>query len=89
MNGLDLVTDRIRSAPYDVLRTILKEARTKAGLEQSDVGALVGKEQSYISRIERGGHYVEIVEFFRLATALKLDPAAVVKQMYDVYEEAE
>ena len=52
----------------------LISARQKAGLKQSDLAEIVGKDQSYISNIERGQRRVDMLEFYILAKAMKVDP---------------
>jgi transcriptional regulator with XRE-family HTH domain len=52
----------------------LVAARRKSGLRQADLGALVGRDQSYISNIERGERRVDAIEFYKLAKAVQTDP---------------
>ncbi len=40
----------------------LKEARFEAGLKQADVAKVLGKPQSYVSKIERGERRVDVAE---------------------------
>ncbi len=62
---------------------VLVSARQDAGMLQADLAQCVGKDQSYISNIERYQRRVDIVEFYDLARAMNLDPlvlfASVVK----------
>jgi transcriptional regulator with XRE-family HTH domain len=50
-----------------LLRKLLKQARQEAKLNQSDAGALLGQDQSFISKIESGNRQVEFVEVEQLA----------------------
>lgn len=52
----------------------LISARLKAGLKQSELAEIVGKDQSYISNIERGQRRVDMLEFYILAKAMKANP---------------
>ncbi|WP_379553557.1 helix-turn-helix domain-containing protein [Qipengyuania sp. DGS5-3] len=54
---------------------VLIEARQKAGLRQADVAKKLGKNQSYVSNIERGQRRVDVVEFYVLAKAMNVDPS--------------
>ncbi len=63
-----LSTDRLSPA-YGRLREKLRAARIQAGLTQGQVGHLVGKPQSFISKIEsgeRGVGFIEIQVFARV-----------------------
>ena len=53
---------------------VLVEARRKAGLTQAELAARVGKDQTFISIIERGQRRVDVLEFVVLARALEVSP---------------
>lgn len=55
----------------------LISARLEAGLRQSELAEIVGKDQSYISNIERGQRRVDMLEFYILARAMNKDPVRV------------
>lgn len=61
------------------------EARSKAGLTQTELAERVGKNQKFISLIERSQRRVDVLEFYVLAKALGADPvklyAEVVKRL--------
>lgn len=57
----------------------LRQVRTELGLFQEELGKRVGKDQTYISNIERGQRRVDIWEFYRLALAMGFEP-------HDLYE---
>lgn len=61
----------------------LTEARHNAGVLQADLAARVGKDQSYISNIERCQRRVDLVEFYDLAVALDVDPVSLFKDVAD------
>ena len=52
----------------------LVEARRKSGLTQAQLAAKVGKDQTYVSIIERSQRRVDVLEFYALATAMGADP---------------
>lgn len=52
----------------------LVEARRKSGLTQAQLAAKVGKDQTYISIIERSQRRVDVLEFYALASAMGVDP---------------
>lgn len=49
----------------------LKKARTEAGLDQKKVAELLGKTQSYISKIESGQRKIDIVQLKEFAKIYK------------------
>ncbi len=56
-----LSTSRLGPA-YGRLRERLKAARIEAGLTQAQVAHLVGRPQSFISKLEVGGQGVDFIE---------------------------
>jgi transcriptional regulator with XRE-family HTH domain len=59
----------------------LVEARRRAGLTQTELAQRVGKDQSFISLIERSQRRVDTLEFYALARALNVDPVALFKEV--------
>ena len=57
------------------LVAVLTEARRDSGLTQVQLAELVGKDQTFISIIERGQRRVDVLEFVALARAMKANPA--------------
>lgn len=49
----------------------LREARESAGLEQTEVAKLLGKTQSYISKIESGQRRVDLIQLQEFAKIYK------------------
>ncbi len=70
--GKSLFTDAHRAVVGALI-----EARHSAGVLQADLAARVGKDQSYISNIERCQRRIDIVEFYDLAVALDVDPVSL------------
>lgn len=56
------------------LVSVLVEARQASGLTQAELAARVGKDQSFVSIIERGQRRVDVLEFAALARAMEADP---------------
>ncbi len=53
---------------------ILLAARRRSGLTQAEVAAKVGKDQTFISLIERSQRRVDVLEFIALTRAMGEDP---------------
>ena len=49
----------------------LKKARQEAGLEQAEVAKLLGKTQSYVSKIEAGQRRIDIIALKEFADVYK------------------
>lgn len=56
------------------LVSVLTEARQDSGLTQAELAKRVGKDQTFISIIERGQRRVDVLEFVALARAMEADP---------------
>lgn len=50
--------------------TLLKERRQELKMTQREVAEKIGKEQTYISRVEKGKVDLQLSSFFRIATVL-------------------
>jgi len=72
---------------HTALVETLIAARKRAGLTQAQLAALLGKDQSFISLVERSQRRVDTLEFYAMAKALGVDPvelfADVVKKLPD------
>lgn len=53
---------------------VLTEARQKSELTQAQLADRIGKDQTFISLIERGQRRVDVLEFVALARAMGADP---------------
>lgn len=63
----------IYSKGHKALIARIIKARKEAGLRQEDVGELLGRTQSYISKIEAGQRRVDIVQLKEFAKVYKKD----------------
>lgn len=57
----------IYSDEHELLVKQLKKAREEAGLNQEDVAKLLGKTQSYVSKIESGQRRVDVIQLKEFA----------------------
>jgi len=61
----------IYSKDHKFLTEQLKKARIEAGFDQEKAAELLGKTQSYISKIESGQRRVDVVQLKEFAKAYK------------------
>ena len=69
------------SDAHQILVEQLTAARKQSGMKQGEVASLLGKDQSYVSNIERGQRRVDVIEFYALAQAMKMDPVVLFSNM--------
>jgi transcriptional regulator with XRE-family HTH domain len=58
---------------YIELRRLLVQTRNQVGLSQMALAKRLGRPQSYVSKFERGERRLDVVEFFEVVDALKVD----------------
>ena len=59
---------------YEVLRKHLRRLRRTAGLTQAELGTRLKVDQSYVSKIERGERYMDVLFYLDWCRACKLPP---------------
>lgn len=62
------------SQRHERLRTILREARLKAGLTQQQLADRLKRSDNFISYVERGERMLDVLEFMEYSDALGVDP---------------
>ncbi|EBJ2068787.1 XRE family transcriptional regulator [Salmonella enterica] len=68
----------IYSDEYQLVINILRNERIRKGLTQKNFADIVGKPQSFISKVESGERRLDFVEFIHLARLLSLDPCEII-----------
>lgn len=66
---------------YNLLKTLLIEARHDAGLTQSELAGRLSRPQSFVSKFERAERRLDLVEFLEVANALGVDPVEIIKKL--------
>ena len=69
------------SAEYKLLCKLLRDARVNAGLSQEEVAKRLNRPQSYVSKYESGERRLDVIEFMRVATVLKVAPEDLLKKL--------
>ncbi len=77
------MTKSVFTPKYSRFRTLLIEARKKAGLAQMELARKLSRHQSYVSKFERGERRLDVIEFFEVAQAIGIDPVDFLKGFYD------
>jgi transcriptional regulator with XRE-family HTH domain len=64
---------------YSVLRQTLVALRKSAGLSQRALAQRLGRERSFVARVEQGERRVDVVELLWICEACGADPGEVLK----------
>ncbi len=64
-----------------ILGQVLAGTRERAGVKQADAAARLGLPPSYLSKIENGTRRLDVVELIRIAEAIGVDPAEIVREV--------
>lgn len=69
---------------YNALREELAAARARAGLTQSALAQRLGVVQSFVSKIETGERYLDVLEFLRWCEVTQADTCSVLRQVQKI-----
>jgi len=75
------VTRSLFSEKYGRFRRLLIKARKEAGLTQVALAQKLSRPQSYVSKYERGERRLDVIEFFEVAQAMRIDPFNVLRTL--------
>ncbi len=67
----------VRPREHRVVGAGLAAARKGARMTQQELARRLGKPQSFVSAYENGQRRIDLLEFFQIAEALKVDPQKV------------
>ena len=73
----------VRTAAYDALLEMLREAREMKAVSQRELSKRLGQGFTYVVKIERGTRRVDVVELVEICLALGVDPADLVGRLRD------
>lgn len=80
--GTDRISTKTRLAPHlAVLGRVLVKAREARGLKQSEVAESLGLPASYLSKVENGTRRLDVIELVRIAEAIGVDPADIIREL--------
>lgn len=66
---------------YEGLRHVLKQVRKDAGLTQVQLAEKLGRGQSYVSKVERGEQYLDVLEFVEWCEACSTPSDKVIRKI--------
>lgn len=69
------------SPRYDLFRALLREMRNDADLTQVELSDILGKPQSYVSKIELGERRIDFVETIDFCKACGVDIKKLEKEL--------
>lgn len=72
-----------RTDVHDRLAIALKEAREKSGINQRDMAAKLGTNQTAVSMIETGSQFVRVIDVVAWCDVLKTDPLEMLMRVLD------
>jgi len=69
------------SGSHSALVETLLAVRTAAGITQAELARRLGKDQSFVSNVERSERRLDVLEFYAYACALGADPVELFAQV--------
>lgn len=66
---------------YGVLTQCLVETRVAKGVTQIELAELLGRPQSFVSKVEGGDRRLDVIEFLQITTALNVDPEPIIQSV--------
>jgi transcriptional regulator with XRE-family HTH domain len=71
-------------ARYIALRQELVQARLRAGLTQHQLAQSLYKVQSFVSKVETGERYLDVIDFIAWCDALQANAAELIAKAQDL-----
>lgn len=79
-NDSTMPAKSIHKSEYQPLFQLLLDIRTKAGLTQTELSALLGRPQSYVSDVERGTRRLDLLQLREYCLACGQDLVGFVRR---------
>lgn len=78
------VPDTIYTEEHELLVSILRDARAKAGLTQAEVADLLNRPQSFVSKYESGQRRLDFVEVAELCRVFSIKLVTVARRIEEL-----
>lgn len=65
----------------EATRHLLRQIRKNANLTQAELAQKLGRGQSYVSKVERGEQYIDLVEFLDWCRACGAKPLETIERL--------
>ena len=76
-----MVRNAIAAEGDAAVSELLKKTRVVSGISQADLAKCVGESQSFVSKYENAQRRLSVVEFIRVARALRADPSVMILEL--------
>ena len=83
IKALGKVQKTLHSPAHQTFTRMIKEAREKAGLTQTETAKRLGIRQNLISDIERGERLVDVIEFIHFCQMYDVNPGRFLKKLLE------
>jgi transcriptional regulator with XRE-family HTH domain len=74
------VASTIHSDEYRVLLVLLRQARERSGLRQSELADRLGRTQSWVSKVEMGERRLDLEELRQVCVAVDADLVKMIRR---------
>jgi transcriptional regulator with XRE-family HTH domain len=71
----------IHDKAYATLIAGLRDARKRRGISQVDLAKRIGRQQSHVSKLERGERRLDVLEYVVVARAIGVDPCEPLRKL--------
>lgn len=78
------MSESVHQPRYVALQGQLKAMREKAGMVQSELAEALGVGQSFVSKIERGERYVDVLFYLDWCRSCGVDPQKAIRDLLKV-----
>lgn len=76
-----MVRDMIASEGDVAVSELLRKTRMDSGVSQAKLARCVGESQSFVSKYENAQRRLSVVEFIRVARALRVNPSMMISEL--------